>query len=88
MAEKCSKKITTRKVWEEKCGRKSVAGKPQQKKCSRKSVAEKPWKQNATRRKRYGFHMCSVELMNLVESFPCKSVGCPLGILGLVVEWF
>jgi hypothetical protein len=38
--------------------------------------------------KRYGFHMCSVELMNLVEGLPCKSIGCPLGSLGLVVEWF
>ena len=34
----------------------------------------------------YGFHMCSVELMNLVESFPCKSIGFPLGSLGLAVE--
>jgi hypothetical protein len=30
--------------------------------------------------------MCSVEFMNLVEGFPCKSVGCPLGSLGFVVE--
>jgi hypothetical protein len=36
----------------------------------------------------YGFHMCSVESMNLVEGFPCKYVGFPLGSLGLVVEWF
>ena len=34
----------------------------------------------------YGFHMCSVEFMNLVEGFPCKFVGRPLESLGLVVE--
>jgi hypothetical protein len=32
--------------------------------------------------------MCSVELMNLFEDLPCKSIGCPLGIKGIVVEWF
>jgi hypothetical protein len=31
----------------------------------------------------YGFHMCSVESMNLVEGFPCKYVGFPLGSLGI-----
>jgi hypothetical protein len=36
--------------------------------------------------KRYSFHMCSVEFMNWVEGFPCKSIGCRLGSLGLVVE--
>jgi hypothetical protein len=40
----------------------------------------------ATRIKIYGFHMCSVESMNLVEGLACKSVGYPLGSLGLVVE--
>ena len=54
-------------------------------------MAENSQLQNHGRRtlqeeKRYGFHMCSVELMNLVEGFPCKFVGCPLGILGLDVE--
>jgi hypothetical protein len=91
--EKCGRK---RKVWQKKCGgRKSVAEKVRQEKCGKVRIkkpcrkgAEKSRQQNATRRKRYGFHMCSVELMNLVEGFPCKSVGCPLGSLGLVVEWF
>jgi hypothetical protein len=32
--------------------------------------------------------MCSVEIMNLVEGFSCKSVVFPLGSLGLGVEWF
>jgi hypothetical protein len=32
--------------------------------------------------------MCSVESMNLVEIFPYKSIGFPLGSLGLVLEWF
>jgi hypothetical protein len=36
--------------------------------------------------KMYGFHMCSVEFMNLVEGFPCKSIGCNPRSLGLVVE--
>jgi hypothetical protein len=36
--------------------------------------------------KMYGFHMCSVEFMNLVKGFPSKSIGCPLGSLGLDVE--
>jgi regulator of replication initiation timing len=72
VAKKCGRKITTEKVRQEKC----VTEKP----------AKNPRQQNATRRKRYGFHMCSVEFMNLVEGFPCKSVGCPLGSLGLVVE--
>jgi hypothetical protein len=36
--------------------------------------------------KSYGFHMCVVEYMNLVEGLPCKSIGCPLGSLGLVVK--
>jgi hypothetical protein len=49
-------------------------------------VTEKTWQNNATRRKRYGFHMCSVEFMNLVEGFPCKSIEFPLGSSGLVVE--
>jgi hypothetical protein len=65
-----------------------VAGKSRQKMCDRKTAKEKVQQQNATRRKMYGFHMFSVELMNLVEGFPCKFVGCPLGILRLVVEWF
>jgi hypothetical protein len=83
---KCGRKIAAGKVRQKNRGRKSAAGKSRQK--VRKSAAEKSRQQNATRRKRYGFHMCSVELMNLVEGFPCKSVGCPLGSLGLVVEWF
>jgi len=49
-------------------------------------MAAKPQQVNATRRKRYGFRMCSVESMNLVEGFPCNSIGFPLGSLGLVVE--
>jgi hypothetical protein len=36
--------------------------------------------------KKYGFHMCSVEFMNLVEGFPSKYVGFPVGISRLVVE--
>jgi hypothetical protein len=65
-------KIAAKKMW--------------QKKCSRKIVAVKPRQWNATRRKRYGFHMCSVESMNMVEGLPCKAVGYPLVSLGLVVE--
>jgi hypothetical protein len=92
--EKCGRKIAG-KI----CGRKSAAEKSvekvRQKKCGRKSVAEKSWQKNRQQKsrqqmlqeeKRYGFHMCSVEFMNLVEGFPCKYVGCPLGSLGLVVE--
>jgi hypothetical protein len=36
--------------------------------------------------KRYGFLMCSVKFINLVDGLPCKSIGFPLGSLGLVVE--
>jgi regulator of replication initiation timing len=86
VAEKCG-----RKMRKKKCRRKIAAGKVWQKnrakKCAdREIIVGKSRQQNATRRKRYGFHMCSVEFMNLVEGFPCKSVGCPLGSLGLVVE--
>jgi regulator of replication initiation timing len=86
-----SRKSAAEKPWQKKVlqknrGRKSATEKPQQKKCCRKTVTEKSRQQNATRRKRYGFHMCSVELMNLVEVFPCKYVGCPLGSLGILVE--
>jgi hypothetical protein len=49
-------------------------------------MATKLRKQNATRRKMYGFHMCIIESMNLVEVFPCKSVGCSLESLGLAIE--
>jgi hypothetical protein len=99
---KCGRKSEkAEKVWQKKCGRKSVAEKcgrksvaeksaekVRQKKCGKKSQKNQ---QNRGSRmlqeeKRYGFHMCSVEFMNLVEGFPCKSVGCPLGSLGLVVE--
>ena len=68
-------------------GKKSVIEKLQPKNHSNIIVVAKSRQQNATRRKRYGFHMCSVEFMNLVEGFPCKFVGCPLGSLGLVVEF-
>jgi hypothetical protein len=34
----------------------------------------------------YGFHMCSVEFMNLVEGFPYKYVGFPFSSLGIVGE--
>jgi hypothetical protein len=49
-------------------------------------VEEKLWKNNATIRKRYGFHMCSVESMNLVEGLLHKSVGFPHGSLGIGEE--
>jgi hypothetical protein len=74
------------KTRQEKCSRKSEGEKSRKKTCGRKIVAAKPWQHNGTRRKRYGFHMCSVEYMNLVEGLPCKSVRFPLGSLGLVVE--
>jgi hypothetical protein len=92
----CGRKSVAEKVWQLKCDRKSVAKKSQQEKCGRKTAAEKVrqknrgsgftaaklQQQNATRRKkRYGSHMCSVEFMNQVESFPCKYVGFPLGSL-------
>jgi hypothetical protein len=68
-----------------------VVEKPWQKNRGRKITAADSWHQNHGNKtlqeeKMYGFHMCSVEFMNLVEGFPCKSVGCPLGSLGLVVE--
>jgi hypothetical protein len=94
--EKCGRKSVVGKVWQKKCGRKIVAGKVWQEKCSKKSVTknhgngfavEKPRQQNsATRKKGYGFHMCTVEFMNEVEGLPCKYVGCPLESLWLVVE--
>jgi hypothetical protein len=54
-------------------------------------VAAESWQQNRDNimlqeEKMYGFHMCSVEFMNLVEGLPYKSVGFPLGSLWLVVE--
>jgi hypothetical protein len=82
------RKRETEKLWQKKCGRKITAGNMRQKNRGRKSAAEKSQQQNATRRKMYGCHMCCLELMNLVEGFPCKSVGCSLESLGLVVEWF
>jgi hypothetical protein len=30
--------------------------------------------------------MWSVEFMNLLEGFPCNSIGCPLGSLRIFVE--
>jgi hypothetical protein len=82
------RKSAVGKSWQEKCSMKGVVEKRQQKKCSKKTAAEKSWQQNTTRKKMYGFHMCSVELMNLVEGFLYKPIGCPLGSLRLVVEWF
>jgi hypothetical protein len=93
--EKCGKKITVGKVRQKKCSKKIMAGKVWQKKCGRKSTAEKPRQENrgkksATtecyKKKRYGFHMCSVDLMNQVDGLSCKYVGCPLGSLWIVVE--
>jgi hypothetical protein len=98
--EKCDRKIMATKVRQKNRGKKSVAEKSRQEKCDRKIVAtkvqqknhgkksaeKKSRQQNATRRKRYGFHMYSVESMNLVEGLPCKYIVCPLGSLGLVVE--
>jgi hypothetical protein len=61
---------------QEKCGRKITAGKVRQKN-----------RRNKTLQKEKGMvFMCSVEFMNLGEGLPSKSVGCPLGSLGLVVE--
>jgi hypothetical protein len=74
------------KVRQKNHGRKSATEKPWQKKCGKKITTANLQQQNATRRKMYGFHMCSGESMNMVEGFPCKSVGCPLGILGLAIE--
>jgi hypothetical protein len=59
--------------------------------CGRKISAVELRQQNHNNRtlqeeKMYGFYMCSVEFMNLVEGLPCKFVGFPLGSLGLVVE--
>jgi hypothetical protein len=93
-AKKCGRKIVAakvkKKVWQknskENCRKSAAKSAARKSRRGRKSVTEKSRLQNATRRKRYGFHMCSVELMNLVEGFPCKSVGCPLGSLGLVVD--
>jgi hypothetical protein len=69
-------------------GRKSAVW---QKYRDRKIVVVVLWQQNYGRKtlqeeKMYGFHICSVEFFNLVEGFPCKYVGFPLGSLGLVVE--
>jgi hypothetical protein len=91
--EKCGRKIAEEKVWKEKYDRKRTVEKSQQEKCDRKKCDKKTTtknvrQQNATRRKMYGFHMCSVELMNIFEGFPCKYVGFPLGSLGFFVEWF
>jgi hypothetical protein len=85
-AEKSQQENCDRKSVQEKCGKKSVAEKLRQENHGRKSAAEKPHQQNATRTKRYGFHMCSVEFINQVEGFTCKYVGCPLRSLWLVVE--
>jgi hypothetical protein len=93
---KCGRKIMQQKNAAEKTrGRKSAAEKVRQKNAAEKvqrkiAVAESRQQNRGSRtlqeEKRYGFHMCSVEFMNLVEGFPCKSVGFPLGSLGLVVE--
>jgi hypothetical protein len=79
---KCSRKIVAGKVWQKNRNTKSVAEKSQQKNRGRKTMETKHYK----KKKRYGSHMCSVELMNQVEVFPCKYVGFPLGILWLAVE--
>jgi hypothetical protein len=88
---KCGRKIMAGKLWQKKCGRKIAVEKVRQEKCGRKIVAGKVWQKNRGSRtlqeeKRYGFHMCSVEFMNLVEGFLCKSVGFPIASLGLVVQ--
>jgi hypothetical protein len=70
----------TEKVQQKNRGRKSAA------KTSRQQIHDNITLQEEN--KRYGFHMCIVELMNLVEGLPRKSVGFPIGSLGLVVEWF
>jgi hypothetical protein len=80
------KKSVAGKSRQENRNRKSAVGKLWQENRGRKSATKKPQQQNATRRKMYGFHMCSVEFMNQVEGLPCKYVGCPLGSLWLAVE--
>jgi len=63
----------------------------QQKYRDRKIVVVVLWQQNYGRKtlqeaKIYGFDICSVEFLNLVEGFPCKYIVFPLGSLGFVVD--